>query len=613
MSETQSKHTFKARTLVLQEQLRRDLQHSLVSGVEVLREINSQRLIGERILMPVVFTSVLSAPSPSDESVPTAWLGESAWMGENTYTISQTSQVWLDCQVREQGGALVYNWDAIEALFPEKLLSDMFAAYTRLLRCLADNDGCWRQNWPDISETLIPPGQLEQRAAINNTEKPVSEALLHTLFAGQVSQRPQQAAVMTPKRTIGYQELYDRANQVGHWLRNNGLHPNMLVAVVMEKGWEQVVGVMGVLMSGAAYLPIDVSLPKERLLFLLENGRVSIALTQSWHDEKIEWPESVQRLCVDQAGKLDLPTSPLEVIQGVEDLAYVVYTSGSTGLPKGVMIDHRGVVNTILDVNQRFRVNHNDRVLALSALNFDLSVYDIFGILAAGGTIVIPDAEADRNPKHWAERLVQCQVTIWNTVPALMQMLTEYLDCQCEALPKSLRLVMMSGDWIPINLPGRIKSITEKIEIVSLGGATEASIWSILYPIEELDPASPSIPYGKPMRNQNFHVLSEALTSCPTWVPGQLYIGGIGLAKGYWKDEEKTKAGFILHPQTGQRLYRTGDMGRYLPDGNIEFLGREDYQVKIGGYRIELGEIEAALLQHPRVRAAVVAAGGGVA
>ena len=600
---------FMKRALQLQQQLREDLTHSTVSGVEVLREINRRQQGDGRVIMPVVFTSMVGTPSPADDSRPTAWLGEADWLGENVYTISQASQVWIDCQAREQDGDLIFNWDGIEALFPDHLMQDMFAAYSRLLRRLAD-DTYWEKHWPEVSQGLVPPRQLEQRDAVNRTDSPISDKLLHQSFMDQVPQRPDQPAVITSERTIGYQELYDRACQIGHQLRIGGARPNSLVAVVMEKGWEQIVGVLGVLFSGSAYLPIDASIPGERLRYLLEHGQVSLVLTQSKYNQTLEWPDGLQRVCVDLAQPSDPSETPVGLMQKPEDLAYVIYTSGSTGLPKGVMIDHRGAVNTIEDINQRFGVTAKDRVLALSALNFDLSVYDVFGILGAGGTIVIPDACHNRNPEHWAALIGMHDVTIWNTVPALMQMLVEYLTCQCERLPEKLRLVMMSGDWIPLDLPNRIRSIGRAVEIVSLGGATEASIWSILHPIEGIDPSLPSIPYGKPMLNQTFHVFSEAFTPCPVWVPGMLYIGGIGLAKGYWRDKEKTENSFIVHPLTQDRLYRTGDMGRYLPDGNIEFLGREDFQVKIRGHRIELGEIETALLQFTGVKAAIVNAVG---
>lgn len=284
----------------------------------------------------------------------------------------------------------------------------------------------------------------------------------------------------------------------------------------------------------------------------------------------------------------------------------MIYTSGSTGLPKGVMIDHRGAVNTVLDVNQRFGINSRDKVLALSELNFDLSVYDIFGTLAAGATIVLPEEAEKRNPARWLTLVEEFQITVWNSVPILMEMFVEYIVGQHRSSCYPLRLVLLSGDWLPIALVEQIKVLRGDVQVVSMGGATEASIWSIVYPIEGVNLDWKSIPYGKPMTNQRFYVLNEKLEPCPVWVPGQLYIGGIGLAKGYWRDSEKSSVSFFYHPRTGERLYRTGDIGRWLPEGNIEFLGREDFQVKLQGHRIELGEIEATLVQHEGVSKAVV-------
>ncbi|MEM9485851.1 MAG: non-ribosomal peptide synthetase, partial [Cyanobacteria bacterium P01_F01_bin.116] len=296
--------------------------------------------------------------------------------------------------------------------------------------------------------------------------------------------------------------------------------------------------------------------------------------------------------------------------QKTTDLAYVIYTSGSTGTPKGVMIDHRSAVNTILDINQRWQVGPEDRVFALSSLSFDLSVYDIFGTLAAGGTIVMPPTRAAKEPALWSEILLREQVTIWNSVPALMQMLVIHAGNRANIVPSSLRLVLLSGDWLPLALPDQIRTLAPAAEVVSLGGATEASIWSIFYPIERVESDWASIPYGRPLANQQFYVVDAQLEHCPVWVPGQLYIGGEGLANGYWQDNVKTAASFITHPSTGQALYRTGDLGRYLPSGQIEFLGREDNQVKLGGFRIELGEIELVLEQHPDIAQAVVLVAG---
>ncbi len=591
---------FTERAKRLQQQLWEDLEHRYVSGIAVLRELARVHGNTARARMPVVFTSALNLQAPDDEA---AQEQEPGWQAEHVFGITQTSQVWLDHQVREDEGMLFYSWDAVEDLFPAGLLDDMFSAYNRLLQRLADDE-----QWETITvASLLPPAQLEQRAAMNATEAPVSGELLHTLFAGQVAQRPQQPAVVTPQRALSYQEVDARARQIGCLLRERGARPNQLVAVVMEKGWEQVVGVLGILYAGAAYLPIDPDLPTERLRYLLKHGEAQVALCQSWLHQRIAWPDDVQRIVVDQLDPGDLaPAAPEQPVQRPDDLAYVIFTSGSTGLPKGVMIDHRGAVNTVLDINERFGVGSQDRVLALSALNFDLSVYDIFGMLGAGGTIVLPAAEARRDPAHWLRLLEQERVTIWNSVPALMDLAVTHLLSTHEQPPQALRLVMMSGDWIPLSLPDQVRSLWKDTQVISLGGATEASIWSILFPIEGIEPDWKSIPYGHPMRNQRFHVLNARLEPSPTWVPGELYIGGIGLAQGYWRDEAKTAASFFIHPKTGERLYRTGDLGRYLPSGEIEFLGREDFQVKIRGYRIELGEIEAVLTQQPGVAQVVV-------
>lgn len=593
--------SFTVQAQQIQQQLWQDLDRAYVGGVQLLRELSRRQGRSPGGIMPVVFTSALSLGKLAPD------MGGLSQFGEVTYSISQTPQVWLDHQVFEQDGALLFNWDAVEELFPEGLLDSMFEAYCSWLKKLATSDSAWEEE----ERFLLPSAQLAQRIAANNTAAPISEQTLHALFVQQVQARAESVALIASERTLTYWELYERANQVGRLLRNMGAVPNELVAVVMEKGWEQVVAILGILMSGAAYVPIDSGLPTERCWQLLKQGKVKLVLTQPWLNQTLEWPTGVQVLCLDDVKLMSTDTSPLTPVETSKDLAYVIYTSGSSGAPKGVKIDHQGAVNTILDINKRFKVGSEDRVLALSALNFDLSVYDIFGILAAGGTLVMPSAGQIQNPAHWADLLVSERVTLWNSVPALMQMLVEHLLEHSNKCSSYLRLVLLSGDWLPLNLPEQIKALCPDVEVVSLGGATEASIWSIFYPIEDMvDPSWKSIPYGKPLQNQRFYIFDELMQPTPVWVPGQLYIAGVGLAQGYWQDEEKTKASFIFHEKTQERLYKTGDIGQYLPDGNIEFLGREDFQVKINGYRIELGEIEAALQQHSLIKHAVVCAVG---
>ncbi|MDK8183094.1 non-ribosomal peptide synthetase [Paenibacillus sp. UMB4589-SE434] len=593
-------NTFMARGRNLQHQLWQDLDHPHVGGVQVQREL--ARMNGEHqgVSMPVVFTSALGVDQ---------WSGDDSggkWLGKLVYNITQTPQVWLDHQVVEQDGELLLIWDAVEGLFPEGLLEDMFTAYCCLLQRLADEDAVW---W-EPGTSLIPVPHLNSRLEANDTESTVPTETLTQLFDQQAALNSQHPAVIAPDRTLTYEDLYHYSNEIGSRLRGQGAKPNTLVAVVMDKGWEQIPAVLGILKSGAAYLPVDPDHPEERQWQLLRDGEVRIVLTQSWLKQKLNWPDDVDCWCIDQMNLSADALHSLELVVQPLDLAYVIYTSGSTGSPKGVMIDHLGAVNTIMDINKRFHVGPQDRVLALSNLNFDLSVYDIFGILAAGASIVMPEAAKAKEPAHWLELLKQQEVTIWNTVPAFMQMMVEYGDGRNAVMSSSLRLVLLSGDWIPLDLPDKIKAHVQEIEVIGLGGATEASIWSNIFPIQEVDSTWKSIPYGRPMLNQRYHVLNERLEDCPIWVAGQLYIGGIGLARGYWNDAVRTNERFIYHPRTGERLYGTGDLGRYLPNGNIEFIGREDSQVKIRGHRIELGEIEAAMKRHDGIKDAIVLVAG---
>ncbi|MBP0020476.1 MAG: amino acid adenylation domain-containing protein [Cyanobacteria bacterium SBLK] len=585
--------SFRDRAIAIQQQLWQDLEHRYFSGVRVTRELARANGTTPNAF-PIVFTSTLGMGALGQET------SSFTHLGELVYAISQASQAWMDVQVWEEKGDLTFNWDVVEELFPTDLVAEMFAAYCRLLETLATSATAWQE-----TPSLLPPAQLARTDAINCTHAPISEALLHEGFTARVAERASELAVIAPQRTLTYQELFNFSNQLAHRLQKFGAGCDRFVAVVMEKGWEQVVAVLGILASGAAYVPIDPAWPEERRKILLANSEVSIILTQSWLHETLSWPSGIVCLCVDRDDLTEESTAPLKHQQAPEDLAYLIYTSGSTGMPKGVAIDHRGAVNTIEDINRRFDIGANDRVLALSSLSFDLSVYDIFGILAAGGAIVLPEAHRDRDPRHWAELLQQHQITLWNSVPALMQMMVDYArDLE------DLRLVLLSGDWIPLSLPEQIQTLGRDARVVSLGGATEASIWSIYYPIDRVDPTWKSIPYGVPLTNQRFYVLDENLEPRPVWVAGHLYIGGIGLAREYWRNREKTDKHFIIHPKTKERLYKTGDLGRYLPDSKIEFLGREDFQVKVGGYRIELGEIEAALTQHPRVKQAIAEVSG---
>ena len=590
--------SFTENAAAISAQLFDDLDHRLCSGVEVLREI-ARRRGRETALLPIVFTSAIG-------------LGEGAGAATGRlggFGITQTPQVFIDCQAMDGADGLQVNWDVRDGVFRDGVVDDMFAAFAQLVRALAAGD----ETWDTADVVPLPAWQATERRRVNDTAAPLPHTLLHEPVFAQAARAAQRPAVYGPHGVVSYGELAGRATAVAETLRAAGCAAGERVAIVMDKGVDQVAAVLGTLLAGAVYLPVDTVQPSLRRAAILADAKVRHVLSQSWVDT--EWPEGIHVIAVDRLPSTTPPsttppstTPPSETpapAGGDPDApAYVIYTSGSTGRPKGVVISHRAAANTVADVNRRFGVTAEDRVLGLANLGFDLSVYDIFGPLSAGGALVCPEAGRQTDPSHWAAMVAEHGVTVWNSVPALMQMLAAYLESEPGVALPTLRLALLSGDWIPITLPDEIIGRVPGLRVVGLGGATEASIWSIHHPYHGLEPGWRSIPYGLPLANQGFHVLDAALRDRPVWTVGELYISGAGLAQGYLGDPETTAYRFITHPRDGRRLYRTGDFGRYLPGGEIEFLGREDTQVKLRGHRIELGEIEAALLEHPAVAAA---------
>ncbi|WP_138505990.1 non-ribosomal peptide synthetase [Nostoc sp. PA-18-2419] len=534
-----------------------------------------------------------------------------------------TSQLDLNLQMWETPNALEgyisYNTDLFEAT----TIARMLDCFTTLLQAIVIN--------PDENISTLPLLNATERQKIlldwNATETAFPEdQCLHQLFELNVEKHPNAIAICYEQEQITYGELNRRANQLAHYFQKKGIGTDAIAAICMEKSVEMVVGILGILKAGAAYLPLDPSYPKARLAFMLEDINAQIVLIQhhlisalpgqsavlgSPQEEQLcKTAQKRQVICID-ADWQDIAASSIENPHlGVSPshLAYVIYTSGSTGKPKGIAINHLGVVNNITDLNRSYRVGSDDRVLVLSSLSFDMCVYETLGLLAAGGTLIVPSQAIAKDPAQWARLIQQHQVTVWNSAPALLKMLVDYVSSRPEIWPKSIRVAFLGGDWIPTTLPQRLQKLTDGTEVVCMGGATEASIHSILYQVDTTDPNWKSIPYGKPMANQKAFILDAQLQPVPIGVPGELHLGGIGLARGYCDRPELTRMKFIPAPFSevqGERIYKTGDLARYLPDGNIQLLGRIDYQIKLRGHRIELGEIEAELRKHTAVKECV--------
>ncbi len=590
--------TFAQRAQRLGQQLFDDMDHRLFTGIEVIREVARRRSQGEA-LMPVVFTGSIGAEQGSTEKS----------LGTLSYGISQTPQLWIDCQALERDGALLVNWDVRREVFPDGLVETMFATFEELIGKLADADATWAAATP----VPMPAAQLERRAQVNATAGPVPQHLLHEPVLAAAAAHPERIAVVDTAGSYTYDELLQRVSGISAALTAAGTAPGDVVAIALDKCLDQIASVLAVLAVGGVYLPIDPGQPAARRDRILADSGAARCICA----EAVELPVSALVVTEIATGTRSEATTGAQgaavtARRHPDDLAYIIYTSGSTGTPKGVMISHRGAANTVADISERYGIGADDRVLGLANLGFDLSVYDIFGALSLGATLVLPDPQRRGDPTHWAEVVARHGVTVWNSVPAQLQMLSLYLASPGAGKPEvgTLRVAMLSGDWIPVTLPDEIRAQIPCLRVISMGGATEASIWSIYYEIGTVDPDAASIPYGYPLRNQSFHVLDHELRERPEWVAGELYIGGVGVAMGYRNDPERTAQRFLTHPRTGEKLYRTGDFGRYLPSGAIEFLGREDDQVKIRGHRIELAEVEAAVLSHPQVSAAMVLVDG---
>ncbi|QSB13995.1 amino acid adenylation domain-containing protein [Natronosporangium hydrolyticum] len=583
----------------LQEQSWADLEHRYFSGVEVLREIAREKGGGGDAVAPIVFTSTIVQDSePGDET----WFG---WVGDMVHELAQTPQVWLDFALLETADGVRLSWHAARQTFPEGMLDQMFDMFECLVRQLVDEAG-----WGVGVGGLVPVGLGELVSGVNATDGVVPEGLLVDGLVGWGLRDPGRVAVVSADGgVLTFGELVGWASGVARGLREVGVGRGDVVAVGVSKSVEQVVAVVGVLLAGGVYLPVDVDLPVARRGELLSAGGCGWVLCAGG-DGDVVWPGGVGVLRVDEVCDRE---GPVEVSPAVSsDVAYVIFTSGSTGVPKGVAVSHRAALNTCVDVCSRFGVGADDVVLGLSSLSFDLSVWDVFGVLGVGGRLVLPRRGSSRDPGHWLELVSGHGVTVWNSVPALAEMMVAHVESGGgEGGLDSVRLALWSGDWIGLDLPGRWRSVVSGCRVVSLGGATEAGIWSVFYEVGEVGAGWESVPYGRPLAGQRIYVLNDRWEDCPVGVVGELFIGGVGLAEGYWGDVVRSAERFVVHPLSGERLYRTGDLGRWLADGNVEFLGREDSQVKVGGFRIELGEVEVVLGRCVGVSAVVVVAVGG--
>ena len=490
-----------------------------------------------------------------------------------------------------------YSTDLFEAATIRRFLTH----YRVLLESIVESPG---RRLSELA-VLTQEERTQTLVAWNDTAVPYPrERSLHQFIEDQVERTPDALALVYESQKLTYRELNARANQLAHRLRRMGVGPEKLVAVCAQRSVEMVVVLLGTIKAGGAYVPIDPDYPKSRLGIMLEDSEPPVLLTQE-HLLDLLPQHSVPTICLDRdwPAIASEPTDNPPLITNGKDQAYMIYTSGSTGKPKGVPNVHEGIVNRLLWMQDAYRLDASDRVMQKTPYSFDVSVWEFFWPLMTGACLVVARPDGHKDPSYLVDLIQQHSITAMHFVPSMLRI---FLEAEGVERCTSLRRVICSGEALPFDLQERF---FERLgaELHNLYGPTEAAV-DVSYWQCRPDSALTIVPIGKPVWNTQLYVLDSYLQPVPVGVPGELHIGGVQLARGYLKQPELTAQKFISDPfssEPGARLYKTGDLARFLPDGNIEYLGRIDHQVKLRGFRIELGEIETTLDSHPGVMQSV--------
>lgn len=507
----------------------------------------------------------------------------------------------------EQGlkGTLEYNTDLFEAARIDRMLQH----FQVLLEGIVTNPDHCLSDLP-----ILTPAEQQQLLVEWNQTQAVStkNQCIHQLFEAQVEQTPDAVAVVFADQHLTYQVLNQRANQLAHYLRKLEVGPEVLVGVSLERSLEMIIGLLGILKAGGAYVPLDPTYPQERVAFMLADAQVPVLLTQAHLVSGL--PEDNTRIVrLDEDWSLIAQESQNNPVNHAvpENLAYVIYTSGSTGQPKGVMIQHRSLVNHTESAMIEYNLAASDRILQFASISFDAAAEEIFSCLVQGATLILRTQEMLSTVSGFLQQCQELKLTMLDLPTAFWHQLTSEL-AKGLVLPESLRLVIIGGESALPEYLAIWQQVGAQVRLINSYGPTEATIVATTYDLSgstAVETVGQAVPIGQPIRNLQTYVLDPSLNPTPVGIPGELYIGGVGLARGYLNRPELTAEKFIPSPfsrDPGTRLYKTGDRVRYRSDGNIEFLGRIDQQVKIRGFRIELGEIEAALGQHAAVQEVVV-------
>ena len=486
----------------------------------------------------------------------------------------------------ERNNELHISWDVCDELFPENMAQNMFDTYIEYIRELSK----MYSDWNNILGVKNIPDCIRKTVEETVAEYPKNPGLLTDGLVKHATKNGDAIALydIANDKEVSYIEMYQRSMAIANLLKEEGVNPKEKIAIRIPRGINQIVAIYGVLLAGCTYVPVSYNQPDIRFGKIMKSMNISFVIA---NEDSKDANDNYRVIFVPNENHAEYDPMDFKAEITSDSVAYVIMTSGSTGEPKGVEITHESAFNTISDVNERNEIGASDNFLAVSAIDFDLSVYDIFGSAMAGACLNVLNEENAKDAECWFENIIKRNIKVWNSVPILFDMVLTVAEHKKESMP--LKRVMLSGDWILASLAKRLYRILPETVLVAMGGATEASIWSNECIVPKEVPSNwKFIPYGQALKGQIYRIIDKNGNDCPDYVTGELYIGGYGVAKDYFGDKEKTSLKFTK--DMGIRWYHTGDSGRFWKDGTIEFLGRLDNQVKVKGHRIELGEIEAA-------------------
>ncbi|MDP4147324.1 MAG: amino acid adenylation domain-containing protein, partial [Bacillota bacterium] len=504
----------------------------------------------------------------------------------------------ITLSLTEVSDGIDFNVEYCTRLFNRNTIERFLRHFENIAKDVADNPE------KKISEIDMLSEEEKKKILVDFNDTKAwypKDKTIHELFEEQVEKTPENIVVVYEEQELSYRELNRRANQLARVLREKGVGSDKIVGIMAERSLEMIVGIMGILKAGGAYLPIDSEYPKERIEYMLEDSKADILLAQAHLLGNNNSEFSREIIEIDKEELYVGDTSNLDKINEPSDLAYVIYTSGTTGKPKGVMIEHRSMINTILWRKSEYGLTHEDNVLQIFSFYFDGFITSFFVPIVSGSKVILLAEQEAKDPVAMVKKIKNKNITHFISVPALFTAMLEVLE---DKNVKSLRMVTLAGENITHKIVEQSKKLLPKAEIINEYGPTENTIATTIMRDVRVEK---HISIGKPISNTRVYILDKSNKLQPIGVSGELCISGDGLARGYLDRRELTEEKFIPNPyEPGERMYKTGDLARWLPDGNIEFIERIDHQVKIRGFRIELGEIESQLLKHEEIREVVV-------